>query len=939
VRGGDHKIAADRCCGDQGAIMADDAITFDQFGKLFLQALLTDDLLDAQVTAAIASTSYVETEQDGVSIQGTVKRGAIAVGDPTTPPAKDVLTKVVTITLSVRLAVDGKSLPAYTVTITMRINFTTYAPLVLFAEIPPLTDDDVVLSSGIDAYGVVRDQLVAQINQRIQNSLSSRIIDLQAILLETPASTKDPSSPVVSLASDELAPRGKPGMVQIGPNQYCNIELLLRQEEAIKLLIYAQMPEPLPAISGGGVDLNYSFGPMDDEDPEGSGDDVSNGWSDMKYRIVIPYAKSYDEETYFIAPQAGRYRLRLINDALSKSPVNVVVVQDRLFSAQLIEPDGLADFVPGQRISFAQFGENLINIGLSPDFFREEVQAQLSAFSMPKPWTWSSPFGTVTFALGDLQLNDVEALESDQPESSAFRSAQLKACLDMMGAGGKNLILQVPFQATVVFLIATTGLPTAGSPPTIDVSLYKVEPSILVEQITGSNGATVALAKTLIGIINDQVIGWLESLLNSFLEQRPFAIQSHSIPDVAAGMVEQTQSGPPDPPPPSDNVSDSGHVTGGQPACYPVTLAKDQPVTITATLHPLKAPQGIFAEAWLAICDENDGMFDSDSASWDRGITKPQTLTISFTPPADGPYHVRLRAHPQDMEDWQSIAFNLHIENNPPVKSERSRSADAAESEQPETAEAATGTDLVYRLSTGRAIHLFVECPIAQSGKGDLDSYYVKDARDIDAIRSLFHAPVCQTCLRMRDEGEADEPSTPASQAPAELDRITAVYGVDGSNIFHLTPNCPALAAAVRDIESDKVSSDLDIAAIEEHFDKRVCDTCINMRYSEAHARRRIPCLYADVRLFSDQVIVFLREPPSRIEIHLDQIGERGKSLMTKVRERVNKKTKLWDFTIQYRRRSWEGKWSWQHVTIPFDDADSIDLFERELDAAIDAFG
>ena len=243
---------------------------------------------------------------------------------------------------------------------------------------------------------------------------------------------------------------------------------------------------------------------------------------------------------------------------------------------------------------------------------------------------------------------------------------------------------------------------------------------------------------------------------------------------------------------------------------------------------------------------------------------------------------------------------------------------------------AAAGTDIVYRLDTGRAVHLIVNCPVMQRARGGIDSYYVPDKTDIEALQELFNAPVCSTCLRL----VADDDSLGAEEAAPQKGPTISIFHLKTGRVLHLSEGCSALDNRTSELVEYDVSSSLDIQALQEMFEMGVCGNCLRSYDAEAHAIHSVRGKGADAKIFPDRLLVTTHPGAfygngSMAEVQLNRIGERWVKFPLPFT--------LPTLVLDYRRVLSQGDEGAERLEIRFDDEAKLNHFREKLEEAINA--
>ena len=619
-------------------------VTFGEFGEAFLLDLLQHDLIERTLQGTIPPVTYFKmgpisgkaTFDGKLSVSRDVGEDEISFATP------------VTLTLIFDTPASGLNTGGYT--FDLRIVFRTYERLLLHAHVPEIGWNEI---SGIPGLA----QIVAgQINEKIRASFGTRVIDLEALLLEQGSSgTAAEGATAVrqELLPEGLLPRTLASEFTLRPGARSRAQLLLLEGERLKLKVYARLEEA-PGLAAAGASLLVELF------PPGSRDAAAHTIETVNYHWGVHRLLScVGGGAWFVAPKTGWYRLESSIPAYSTQPVEIALVQQREFSPGHVPP--------GRRISFRTFGENFVQLGMSGEMLRLAVTGKLNQLlagnggRFPLPDTQMPPI--VEALLVHLELDPAAAVIEVQPRIGE---------VTVPAGGSDRLALRnLPFEVRIRIIhrkerllgfmlkgIARLGIETAVELSAINIRLLGIE-SVEVDE-GGIEGTAADFVKgrlrDLTELVDREVPHWIEKLVG----EKGLVVLSIVIAEVSRQLQATTLAAAAPPEPRSNQVVQaSASLKPRGVARKEIQLFEGERLSLKVTVATVE-PAFIWAALDIAVCDALGGSLAFRRIMLERSRGSG---TLGFTAPKDGGvFHVALQAHPEGGDEWQEMKCKIRME-------------------------------------------------------------------------------------------------------------------------------------------------------------------------------------------------------------------------------------------------------------------------------------
>jgi hypothetical protein len=631
-------------------------VAFTKFGQLFLETLLSEHLIEAQVGAAIPARTPIDEP-----MKAWGNADLLSIGPVRRSIGVDQIAFEIPVVLTMNLATPVGHLPPVDARLVLDLAFTFHANLVIAGAIT-LRGDNIDMKfdswNPIDPLivAVLKGQMVEKIKASLTDAAPGLIIDLEAILLEQAyggdvfkqPGDQDSNSVEWGRMADQVLPRDAIAKATMPPGRKMDAQLFLRAGERIRLKIYGQV-DGVPGLGFTGIALEASLG----SGRRGADDTISNNisfydiWDPVWSRMDLPDSDNRGE-AWFTASVGGTYKLTIEAAGTNGARTNVRVIQERRFSPTMAHPE--------TRITFAQFGVNLFTIGLSSAFFLRQFEVKLLESAkdgvVTVPWK-DGPLGDVVFLIAP-RIEKVEDAASSKPDFEALRRVSLSALLKCMR--GNERLFQVPLEVDLILAVS------GSDAPSIDVSLKEIgKIGFDMKGFTAIDEGTERLVKGILeGSVGDFAGKTLRDLANKAVAG--LVVQSQKISDIVEAKIKAAKPAGIGPKPVGSGLDTGPKILEpGVCTAYVLPLKEKETAEIHLEMRTERTPGNIGAYAWLSVCDENFGVLEDENHVFNPRSRAAWTNVLRYRAPADGNFKVAVRSKSLDSENWEKMTYQLRI--------------------------------------------------------------------------------------------------------------------------------------------------------------------------------------------------------------------------------------------------------------------------------------
>lgn len=635
-------------------------VPFGEFGPLFFEDLLTPELVNAQVRAALAERMYLDEPEGLTAVSGWVERRQ--VGEPARTITPCAITYTVPIFLNVHLGLRTGALPEILVELRLTLEFRTYLPLVLYVHIPPVTEQDLTLTSGgniidhlIIQHGV-KGKILERVNESVRVSEYARTVDLEALLLEQTA-TSSPDAPILLHKNREaLLPRDATAECTLPPSAAVTGWLLLHPREEVQVIIYAQSPiAPYPMY--GGVNATFTLKTERSwETSEHTGVFVPSGlnatWGPLWTRAAFPA-----EDTYFRVDHSGWYAFRLENSHLHEDPARFKIRQVRRAAQAHARPKD------ADRICFDRAGAAFFLHGLTAGYMQRAIGAELEKAQRAKSLRF--PLNLPVVGPVDVEVS-VPSWRVSVPASAGddwrvMRRVECKVVLcgerRYEAPRAAERLFTVPVTATLDLALSGTKHPAAVQVHLVDFVTFDVNEARIQVLDEHLERAVRALAGTeLVERAQTQLREWVSQTFSGAV------LSSSVISELAEQAARATLPGRAEASPVFSGFHAADRILQpGRADSFPFTFTAKRPVRVAAAIKPQEAPGLWGAHGSITITDEAGGVLEEASFTLKPGSRRTVQVKLSFKPPERGEYTVWVSCLEFEGETFQSLTYTLDV--------------------------------------------------------------------------------------------------------------------------------------------------------------------------------------------------------------------------------------------------------------------------------------
>lgn len=625
-----------------------DAISFSEFGPLFFQALLTQELLTAKLKAAIPLKIYIAD-------QG-FKGSAEFLGLSAPPALSHDLRELrfhASLGFKINISWAGGDVPQITVSLPLLLAFECHESLTLFVRMPAVQQSDCQFT--YDSHNplslliikAIESNFVGQLNLAICESASDRIIDVASAILESTTGPANASNQIViSEGSQSIVAPGVAVIGEVSPGKTLRGTILLRQAESIRFMLYGQLASASALVGSHGATAQFSFTREKHRDEGSESLSVQyDAWGDCFARSLYPGEIPGELPGWYVAPETGRYVFKLSTEAGSDH-ILAKILHLRRFKAVNCEPEILAKL---PRVDFGQFAISLMQQGLNAEFLQRRIES----------------------ALTDPGLTAKLSFQANLPVLGQTK-ARLNLVLDKVpvqitgDTTSKEVVWQLSSWVTATVHCEHFGdleIRCALKPKIALITTADPSIEVILKQAAVDLAFNFPSALTTLILEKSGIEAWLGQQINTMLGLLVKALPPLvrvPIWQIADGILKATPSHG-DSNPFGADLSTGGTLRPGQTQDLAMHLNAYQHIEIIADVMPKASPGYVGANVFLAICDEGSGILDSNTFIIAPGKPRKHNFGLKFTAPAGGTYHARIRCHPAGGEDFEFLNYHLNV--------------------------------------------------------------------------------------------------------------------------------------------------------------------------------------------------------------------------------------------------------------------------------------